>query len=80
MPMNEDIIEFFHRLIDQSGSYDIANAEFKRLLGEDQDLRNKYLEWCDSCGYSQREGFHAFCNEYMDNQDSIWDSLNDYDE
>lgn len=78
--MNEDITEFFRNLIQQSGSYDIAMAEFRRMVGEDPELRMRYLEWCESNGYSERDGFNSFCDEHIDSQDSIWDSLNDYDE
>lgn len=78
--MNEDITDFFRHLIQQSGSYDIAMSEFKRLIGEDSELKSSYLEWCESEGYSERDGFSSFCEEYIDTQDSIWSSLNDYDE
>ena len=76
----EDITQFFAQLIEQSKSIDIAEAEFKRLLAEDQDLQNEYSEWCQSMDYSERHGFREYCEEYMESQDNIWDHLRDYDE
>ncbi|MBP2690634.1 MAG: hypothetical protein J6B44_02240 [Muribaculaceae bacterium] len=75
-----DITDFFKRLLDQHRSIDIAEAEFLRLMADDEELREEYKEWCDACGYSEKHGFTEFCEEYMDSQDSIWESLNDYDE
>ena len=37
-------------------------------------------QWCHEVGSSERRGFLDFCEEYLDNQESIWDTLdNDYD-
>ncbi len=76
----EDITQFFAQLIEQSKSIDIAEAEFKRLLAEDSELRDEYSEWCQSRGTSERHGFREYCEEFMESQDNIWDHLRDYDE
>lgn len=76
----EDITNFFTQLIEQSKSLDIAEAEFKRLLAEDECLHQEYVEWCQSIGISEKHGFHDFCEEYMENQDDVWNQLRDYDE
>lgn len=76
----EDITSFFSKLIEQSKSFDIAEAEFKRLLCEDDELRQAYSEWCFSMGTSERYGFREYCEEYLESQDNIWDQLRDYDE
>ena len=76
----EDITEFFTQLIEQNKSLDIAQAEFKRILSDDPDLREAYSDWCQSEGYNERDGFREFCEQYMESQDDIWDQLRDYDE
>lgn len=76
----EDITQFFNQLIEQSKSIDIAEAEFKRLLGEDAELKAEYVEWCQAVGTTERYGFREYCEEYMESQDNIWDHLRDYDE
>ncbi len=75
-----DITELFLQIIHQYKSVDIAEAEFKKMLHEDADLREQYREWCDAVGSSEKMGFLDYCDEYMDSQESIYDTLNDYDE
>ncbi|MCM1021541.1 MAG: hypothetical protein NC343_05015 [Muribaculum sp.] len=75
-----DITEFFHNLLSQYGSIDIANAELKKLLAEDDTLAEEYSEWCASVGSSEKMGFLDFCEELLDNQQSIYDNLSDFDE
>lgn len=76
----QDITEVFHRVIQQTGSIDMAEAEFKKMIGEDDNLHRLYRQWCHEVGSSERMGFFDFCEEFLDKQDSIWDSLdNDYD-
>ena len=67
-------------IIHQYKSVDIAEAEFKKMLHEDTELREEYREWCDAVGSSEKMGFLDYCDEYMDSQESIYDTLNDYDE
>lgn len=74
-----DITQLFNDLLDQWRSIDIAEAEFKKMIHEDADLRAAYRDWCHEVGSSEKKGFLDYCEEYMDNQDSIWDTLNDYD-
>lgn len=76
----EDITQFFTQLIEQSMSIDIAEAEFKRLLSEDEELQASYSEWCAAAGVAERYGFREFCEQYIDNQNDVWDQLRDYDE
>lgn len=74
-----DITELFNDLLEQSGSVDIAEAEFKKMIHEDTGLREVYREWCHAVGSTEKRGFFDYCDDYMDSQDSIWDSLNDFD-
>lgn len=78
--MYNDIVRFFTDLIEQSGSYDIARAEFRRIMADDDDLHEQYREWCDENGYSEHNGFDEFIDQRIDSHDSVWNALNDYDE
>jgi hypothetical protein len=76
----EDITTYFVSIIRHSGSIDIAEAEFKRAIADDIDLKHQYREWCLETGASEKHGFLDFCDEYIDSQNSVWNSLRDYDE
>lgn len=78
--MYDDITKLFDQLLDQSGSIDIAESEFKRLVAEDAELRDCYRQWCDEMGTSEKNGFIDYCDDLRDERDSVWDSLSDYDE
>lgn len=75
----EDITLIFNDLIRQYGSVDIAESEFKKRIHEDAELRAIYRQWCDDVGSSEKDGFFDFCEEYMDTQNDVWNTLNDYD-
>lgn len=75
-----DITQLFNSLLEQYGSIDIAEAEFKKMLTEDDSLHEEYSEWCHAVGSSEKNGFLDYCEEYQMSQDSVWDSLKDYDE
>jgi hypothetical protein len=75
-----DIIQIFDSLIEQYGSIDIANNEFKKLIAEDENIFEEYSEWCHAVGSSEKKGFLDYCEEYKASQDSIWDTLTDFDE
>lgn len=75
-----DITELFDDIIRQAGSVDMAEAEFKKMINEDSELKGEYREWCHAVGSTERRGFLDYCDEYMASQDSVWDSLSDYDE
>jgi len=75
-----DLTEFFADLLRQHRSVDIANDAFKKLLNDDSDLKAAYSEWCHEVGSSEKDGFIDFCEEYLENQDSIYDSLSEYND
>lgn len=76
-----DITEYFADMIRQYESIDIAEAEFKKQIHEDPELRARYREWCHEVGSSEKRGFLDYCDEYLDSQDTIWDNLKDeYDD
>lgn len=47
---------FISRL-EQYGSIDIAENEFKRLIVEDDILLEEYREWCHTVGSSEKKDF-----------------------
>ncbi len=75
----EDITELFVKIIKESPGIDMAEAEFKRTLVDDPELRRNYRNYCREVGTSEKNGFLDFCEEYMAGQDSVWESLNDFD-
>lgn len=70
----------FTQLLQNCRSVDMAEAEFKRMLLDDDELHAEYHEWCVENGHTERHGFLDFAEEYIENQNSVWDSLgNEYD-
>ena len=45
-----DIEELLRSLIDQHRSIDIVESEFKRMLNEDNNLKDDYIAWCEDEG------------------------------
>ncbi len=76
----DDITDFFIHIINQSHSYDIAEAEFKRAIADDDNLHSLYRDWCHEVGSTEKNGFMDFCEEYMADRNEVWNSLSDYDE
>ncbi|MCM1164054.1 MAG: hypothetical protein NC339_07395 [Muribaculaceae bacterium] len=72
-----EITDYFTSLLTEYGSVDIAEAEFKKRIHEDPDLRKQYREWCHDVGSTEKNGFMDFCEEYLESQDNIWDNLKD---
>ncbi len=72
-----DLTDLFNELLQQYGSIDIAEAEFKKLIHENPELRQQYKDWCHEVGSSEKRGFFDYCEEYFESQDSIWDNLKD---
>lgn len=75
-----DITEYFITLLHECGSPDMADYAFKKAIHEDEELHEEYREWCLAVGSSEKNGFLDFCDEYISNQDSIYDSLSDYND
>lgn len=75
-----EITTLIRNLLQQTGSPDMAEAEFKRMINDDPDLKIAYREWCREVGSSEKNGFFDYCEELHSSQNDIWDSLNDFDE
>lgn len=76
----EDITAIFKHYITQCDSIDIAESEFKMALHDDPEMKQAYREWCREVGSTEKNGFLDYCHEFMDSQDEVWNSLNDFDE
>lgn len=77
----DDITGIFDDMLKHYGSTDIADAELKKMIHEDPELRASCRQWCDEVGSSEKRGFLDYCEEYFESLDSIWDNLKDeYDE
>lgn len=75
-----DIATMIQEMLAQFGSIDIAESEFKRIINEDESLKAEYKDWCEELGYKERTAFEQYCHEYLDNHESIFDTLSEYDE
>ncbi len=75
-----DIVAIFNNFLTQYGSVDIAEAEFKKMLHEDDELHTLYRDWCHEVGSTEKTGFADYAEEYLDRQDDVWEALNDYDD
>lgn len=80
MDTDIDITNRFVRFLEEHGSVDMADHAFKKALHEDPQLREDYSEWCLAVGSTEKNGFTDFCEEFLSNQDSIYDSLSDYND
>ncbi|MDE6156543.1 MAG: hypothetical protein K2K22_05565 [Muribaculaceae bacterium] len=74
-----DITEIFISIIEEAPGIDMAEAEFRRRLVDEPELRKQYKEYCREQGSSERSAFTEFCEDYCSTRNSVWDSLNDYD-
>lgn len=72
-----NLLSTFDELLRAYGSVDMAEAEFKRLIADDEELHGEYREWCEINGHTERHGFLDYAEEYIANQNSVWDTLTD---
>ncbi len=76
----EYLHEIFLSIIRQSHSLDMAEAEFRRQMVDDPELKRAYKDYCRENGTSERRGFADFCESYMEEQDEVWNTLSDLDD
>lgn len=74
------ITEIFVEYLDNYGSVDIAESEFKKDIHENPDLKAAYRQWCSDEGSSEKNGFFDFAEQYLSDRNEVWDTLTDYDE
>lgn len=77
---NYDIEAFWSQLLENHRRVDIAEAEFRRMLADDDSLTAAYRAWCDEHGTNQRYGFGEFAETYFEDNTRIWDTLDEYDD
>lgn len=75
-----DISSMIQEILIQFRSIDIAESEFKRIINDDESLKTEFKEWCEEMGYRERHAFEQYCHEYLDNHESMFDTLSEYDE
>lgn len=76
----EELTNLFDELLRSHRSVDVAESEFKRLILDDNELHATYHQWCEENGHTERHGFLDYAEEYIEHQNSVWDTLNeDYD-
>ena len=73
--MDRDITEVFENFIKEYRSLEDSSDAFFEALDADEILQDEYREWCDAMGYSEKKGFAGYYHEYIESQDSIWDSM-----
>ncbi|WP_455498363.1 hypothetical protein [Coprobacter sp.] len=73
--MDVDIEELFENLIKKYREQEAAFEELKLMLEDDEELKKSYEEWCAAMACSEKKGFGIFYQEYMERDDSIWDSI-----
>lgn len=78
--MSNDITIIFDDIIKQYRTLELSEEIFRTMIEEDKQLDADYQEWCDTVGVSSRKGFPYYYEEYIEQQDSVWDSLDDQDE
>ena len=67
-----NITELFDRLLEQSGSIDMAESDFRHMMADDTTLRQQYQIWCEEQGYSEQHGFIDYCTDYIDRRENGW--------
>ena len=75
-----NIESLFNYYLDQFKSVDIAESEFKKEMHADPEIRQMYRQWCHGVGSSEKNGFFDYCEEYLRDQNSVWDTLSDYND
>lgn len=80
MDYEDKLSQYIINLLEEHSDTALAEAEFKRIMADDAELRESYREWCQERGYSTRRGFADFAEEYIEQHDAVWDSLNDFDD
>ena len=49
-------------------------------MNEDEKIMTAFKEWCNKMGYKERKAFVEYCQEYIDENEKVFDSLSDYNE
>ena len=50
------------------------------MVNEDDELKNEFKRWCEEFGYKERNAFRNYCQDYIQDHESIFDTLSEYNE
>lgn len=75
-----NIENFYISLLEQFRTVRLAEQEFKRQMDDDPTLQRAFKEWCEINEYSPREALREFGEQYMEEREERWESLDDFDE
>ncbi len=74
------ISDLLKSLLEHNRSAELAENEFRKLMAEDENLKENYSEWCETLGYDIKTGFIDYMDELIEMRADIWDSLNEYED
>lgn len=77
---NEEITSFIISLLEEHGTLDVAESEFKRIIADDAEMRQRYRDWCHEYGSTERNGFRDYAQDYLADREEVWDIFNEYDD
>lgn len=69
----DNITELFDSILDQAGSLDMAESDFKRMLLDDADMHRVYRRWCSEHDTTERHGFLEYGRERNERREGGWD-------
>jgi len=75
-----EITEIFDTVLRQQQSLDVAESEFRRMLVDDENLRQTYRRWCAEQDTSEKRGFIDYCRQRIEEEESCWESLASHDD
>lgn len=68
----DNLTELFDSIMEQAGSLDMAESDFKRMLIDDPVLHRTYRQWCYEQGTTERYGFMEYGREHMEHRNGGW--------
>ncbi len=68
-----NFIDYMNEVYANSNNLHVAEDEFFNAIEENEELRERYKEWCDEMGYTMRKGFRSHIIDQ--DSDNIWDSM-----
>lgn len=75
-----DLEQMMLNTLRHSRTVDIAESDFKHAINDDAELKKLYRSWCHREGYTEKYGFRDFCETYLEDQQEMFDNLeNDFD-
>ena len=73
-----DFSDTLRELLDRFSNTSELDKEFQRKLREEAGFNEEYEAWCEENGYEVKTGYRDFINEIIEDQDSYWDSYDEF--